>query len=327
MHRWPLLLLAACYAPSAPANAPCSADGSCPTGQRCGIAGTCVTGEDPGPIDAALVPDGPDGPGGPDAPDARRPVDAPPLDAVPLDTDGDGVPDAVDNCPLVANANQDNEDGDRFGDACDPCPPVADDQPLDSDGDGVADACDPRPTIRGDRIVLFEGFHHGIPNTWATLGSWAASGDSAIVTAGNQSNNLTVARDLALPYTVSAGVTPTQIATTGTVTFGTMVQYNTTPAGGVGCQVLLSSMVLTLVDLASLATHGGQGPPGFVPGMAYTLGVGRSATAYTCSLSGSGNYTTSFTPSGTPGNRIGVNSIGVSAAVHWVMAIDASGSP
>jgi hypothetical protein len=40
----------------------------------------------------------------------------PPLE---LDTDGDGVPDAGDNCTLVANADQLNTDGDAFGNLCD----------------------------------------------------------------------------------------------------------------------------------------------------------------------------------------------------------------
>lgn len=34
------------------------------------------------------------------------------------DTDGDGVPDAVDNCPQVANPEQTDTDGDKIGDAC-----------------------------------------------------------------------------------------------------------------------------------------------------------------------------------------------------------------
>ena len=36
-----------------------------------------------------------------------------------LDTDGDGVLDAVDNCPLVTNADQADFDEDTIGDACD----------------------------------------------------------------------------------------------------------------------------------------------------------------------------------------------------------------
>lgn len=36
------------------------------------------------------------------------------------DADGDGVADNLDNCKLVANANQRNTDGDSFGNICDP---------------------------------------------------------------------------------------------------------------------------------------------------------------------------------------------------------------
>jgi hypothetical protein len=36
------------------------------------------------------------------------------------ESDGDGVPDAVDNCPAIANPGQADADGDAIGDACDP---------------------------------------------------------------------------------------------------------------------------------------------------------------------------------------------------------------
>ncbi len=58
------------------------------------------------------------------------------------DTDGDGVPDAIDNCPLTPNPAQTDTDGDGIGDLCDNCPITPNPAQTDSDGDGVGDLCD-----------------------------------------------------------------------------------------------------------------------------------------------------------------------------------------
>lgn len=63
-----------------------------------------------------------------------------------LDTDGDGIDDASDNCPLLANAGQADGDGDGRGDACDICASTAD-LATDFDDDGIPDACDNCPRI------------------------------------------------------------------------------------------------------------------------------------------------------------------------------------
>ncbi|MBX2880419.1 MAG: thrombospondin type 3 repeat-containing protein [Granulosicoccus sp.] len=49
------------------------------------------------------------------------------VSVLPSDSDGDGIYDGSDNCPILANPGQENADGDDLGDACDP----------DPDGDGV----------------------------------------------------------------------------------------------------------------------------------------------------------------------------------------------
>jgi hypothetical protein len=53
-------------------------------------------------------------------------LSASPVNDQPADADGDGVPDAQDNCPSVANSNQSDSDGDSVGDACDQCPGTTD---------------------------------------------------------------------------------------------------------------------------------------------------------------------------------------------------------
>lgn len=58
------------------------------------------------------------------------------------DSDLDGSPDEVDNCPGLANPGQADGDGDGVGDACDNCPASFNADQLDSDFDGVGDACD-----------------------------------------------------------------------------------------------------------------------------------------------------------------------------------------
>jgi len=62
-------------------------------------------------------------------------VRADPQGVADIDSDGDGILDADDNCPDTANSDQTNTDGDAEGDACD----------LDDDGDGVLDESDNCP--------------------------------------------------------------------------------------------------------------------------------------------------------------------------------------
>ncbi|MBT8131278.1 MAG: thrombospondin type 3 repeat-containing protein [Gammaproteobacteria bacterium] len=67
-----------------------------------------------------------------------------PADGIP-DTDDDGSSDDIDNCPLIANADQADTDADGFGDVCDNCPADANTDQADADGDGIGDVCDNCP--------------------------------------------------------------------------------------------------------------------------------------------------------------------------------------
>jgi hypothetical protein len=79
----------------------------------------------------------------------------------PTDSDGDGIVDANDNCPGVANPRQRDRDGDGIGNACDDdggggndrdgdgvrnamdnCPDATNANQGDLDADGTGDACD-----------------------------------------------------------------------------------------------------------------------------------------------------------------------------------------
>ena len=98
------------------------------------------------------------------------------------DTDADGIPDGLDNCPSIANGplkgtcvkartacstnsdcssfqgdfcskNQEDSDKDGIGDVCDNCPSSFNPDQTDSDNDVVGDACDNCPSVSNPRVA------------------------------------------------------------------------------------------------------------------------------------------------------------------------------
>jgi hypothetical protein len=127
------------------------------------------------------------------------------VDVPPGDTDGDGVANAVDNCPTVPNANQRDRDNDKHGDACDGCPHIANPGDPDMDYDGVGDDCDPRPSIAGDRRVLWEDFDDpSTSSSWTKTGAWTIAGGVARQSSSTGEAYLAIPTSFVHPYVATA---------------------------------------------------------------------------------------------------------------------------
>ncbi len=59
-----------------------------------------------------------------------------------MNSDGDSVVDALDNCPALVNDGQTNSDNDNHGDVCDNCDFIDNPDQADQDGDGEGNLCD-----------------------------------------------------------------------------------------------------------------------------------------------------------------------------------------
>jgi hypothetical protein len=88
----------------------------------------------------------------------------------PIDSDGDGIFDPNDNCPLTPNSDQEDADGDGAGDACDNCP-VANPDQRDNDGNGIGDACDQLVEFLDHTHTYRTGPGEGQNNTEAETGA------------------------------------------------------------------------------------------------------------------------------------------------------------
>jgi subtilisin family serine protease/sugar lactone lactonase YvrE len=120
---------------------------------------------------------------------SRRTAQVPASLTVEADSDRDGVPDAADDCPRVANADQIDADHDGAGDVCDNCPSVANPAQADRDQDGSGDACQPVVTLAGLRsdgggrleVAARASDPQGDPLAWTARFEPVAPGPPALV--------------------------------------------------------------------------------------------------------------------------------------------------
>jgi len=311
-----IALLGACFDPHPPSGAPCSAAAPCPISQQC-VADRCV-GPDRGQLDA--------GPGdGPLAIDAA--IDA--MLPTGMDRDGDGVANAQDNCPDLANADQGDEDADRLGDACDPCP--IDASAADPDGDGVAGSCDPHPNTAGDKIAVFEGFHRALPDTWRLIGSAVQTGDDMVLTTvgGNHANAVpplgTVSNGM-----IMAGLTVTSTVPNADIAISVAMPYDPDTDDGVFCELdqsmgtAASDRFVSLYEALPADTFLGTRMFMWALATEYRISLVRSGNNYACAFAFAGGATQ--TTSGATGKAVAMSkaSIGVygaNARAAWILVV------
>jgi hypothetical protein len=101
---------------------------------------------------------------------------------------GDGAVDARRGARDGVPVGHD-EDGDGIDDALDGCPNLADPDQLDTDGDMVGDLCDRFPAAAGEQILLFDSLGSGTP-VMELYGAWAPGTDDYVLTDFNNGSLL-----------------------------------------------------------------------------------------------------------------------------------------
>jgi hypothetical protein len=137
-----------------------------------------------------------------------------------------------------------DEDGDGLDDACDPCPGIAN-ATEDRDGDGIADACDPDPDDPRDRRRDFVSFSEpDAQDRWQIINSGWSWGDGALRFTGPACCNYQVVKDTRPPFPQPIAVDArfvVEAAPGGRGHLGFLLNVNGPGDGGVACAIVRES--------------------------------------------------------------------------------------
>ena len=193
-----------------------------------------------------------------------------------------------------------DEDGDGIDDACDVCPHIANPDQADRDGDGVGDVCDPHPDDPIDRIAFFDPFTTMLPQ-WTFMGNGTYSGDAIIVQGGDWSASLAYATTDDL-YAIGGKVTATGSDATQQVS----LQIAGGASGSYYCELYVDAgtdyLQLTYTYDGTNFTHDGSVPLATLDGASFAMSYSQEQGMLACdgSVAGSNGSASGPTPSGIP---------------------------
>ncbi|HUQ06871.1 MAG TPA: thrombospondin type 3 repeat-containing protein [Kofleriaceae bacterium] len=226
-------------------------------------------------------------------PDIDARIDAP---LAGHDEDGDGIDDALDNCPQSHNPQQRNIGETSAG----------------RTADGVGDACDPDPDAEGNEILFFDGMNAGLVAGRWTSASATQSGDSIRL-----ENNGFLVTNATFPSHALVNVAA-RLGSTQTMTNAVTVASNwTSMSSFVGCRREVPTMRLLY------GTNPSAGAPPFTSSQEIWLEVMTDALHVDCGTSiDGGTWVPLQVPAGNlaPGNAMVMPS-GTAAFVDFMVVI------
>ena len=216
-----------------------------------------------------------------------------------------------------------DEDADGIDDACDVCPHLADPAQADSDGDGVGDACDPEPANPRQQLLVFDPFTTLDPRWQAMSGAYVA-GDQLVLPAATSASFLDWTEVATQDRLEIGGATMTKGATPAVL--GLFIDQSSTVATYY-CELFDdTSMALQFTYTYDQVTYTHDGVAPATSRLANgtgTLLFDVTPTTAHCESTWHGEplQVTGAVPPGIPAQVISVFATGVDARIDWFVDI------